>query len=159
MQKRRIYDITNVLEGIGLIQKKHKNQIQWVGSVDGADHSLASECSRINRELDELTQEEETLDYWSAQIQTSLNSLIKDKAYSEFAYITSEDIRSLPNLTDVERETLLAITVPPGTNLEEPDPSSFPPDEKEKNQVYLYSESGEIVVYAVSNDDSNSIFD
>ena len=28
VQKRRIYDITNVLEGIGLIQKKHKNKIQ-----------------------------------------------------------------------------------------------------------------------------------
>ena len=29
VQKRRIYDITNVLEGIGLIQKKSKNNIQW----------------------------------------------------------------------------------------------------------------------------------
>ena len=30
-QKRRIYDITNVLEGIGLIEKKSKNNIQWKG--------------------------------------------------------------------------------------------------------------------------------
>lgn len=29
VQKRRIYDITNVLEGIGLISKKSKNNIQW----------------------------------------------------------------------------------------------------------------------------------
>lgn len=29
VQKRRIYDITNVLEGIGLIDKKSKNNIQW----------------------------------------------------------------------------------------------------------------------------------
>ena len=29
VQKRRIYDITNVLEGIGLIIKKSKNNIQW----------------------------------------------------------------------------------------------------------------------------------
>ncbi len=28
-QKRRIYDITNVLEGVGLIEKKNKNCIQW----------------------------------------------------------------------------------------------------------------------------------
>lgn len=27
--KRRIYDITNVLEGIGLIEKRSKNNIQW----------------------------------------------------------------------------------------------------------------------------------
>lgn len=29
VQKRRIYDITNVLEGINLIRKKSKNNIQW----------------------------------------------------------------------------------------------------------------------------------
>lgn len=28
-QKRRIYDITNVLEGIGLIEKETKNTIRW----------------------------------------------------------------------------------------------------------------------------------
>ena len=28
VQKRRIYDITNVLEGIGLIEKRSKNNIQ-----------------------------------------------------------------------------------------------------------------------------------
>jgi E2F/DP family winged-helix DNA-binding domain/E2F transcription factor CC-MB domain len=29
VQKRRIYDITNVLEGIGLIQKEGKNRVSW----------------------------------------------------------------------------------------------------------------------------------
>jgi transcription factor E2F3 len=29
VQKRRIYDITNVLEGIGLIEKTSKNNIKW----------------------------------------------------------------------------------------------------------------------------------
>ena len=40
VQKRRIYDITNVLEGIGLIEKKLKNNIQWKGgtSADAADN-------------------------------------------------------------------------------------------------------------------------
>ena len=30
VQKRRIYDITNVLEGIHLIKKKSKNNVQWM---------------------------------------------------------------------------------------------------------------------------------
>jgi hypothetical protein len=30
VQKRRLYDITNVLEGIGLIEKKSKNHIRWL---------------------------------------------------------------------------------------------------------------------------------
>ncbi|KAJ4437339.1 hypothetical protein ANN_17478 [Periplaneta americana] len=35
VQKRRIYDITNVLEGIGILEKKSKNNIQWsVGADD-----------------------------------------------------------------------------------------------------------------------------
>ncbi len=29
VQKRRIYDITNVLEGVGLIAKSSKNHIRW----------------------------------------------------------------------------------------------------------------------------------
>ncbi|XP_065553575.1 transcription factor E2F2 isoform X2 [Lathamus discolor] len=33
VQKRRIYDITNVLEGIQLIRKKSKNHIQWIPSL------------------------------------------------------------------------------------------------------------------------------
>lgn len=36
VQKRRIYDITNVLEGIGLIEKRTKNHIAWIG--DGSSH-------------------------------------------------------------------------------------------------------------------------
>ena len=36
VQKRRIYDITNVLEGIGLIEKKSKNNVQWRPSMGGA---------------------------------------------------------------------------------------------------------------------------
>ena len=32
VQKRRIYDITNVLEGIGLIEKTIKNKIRWKGT-------------------------------------------------------------------------------------------------------------------------------
>ena len=31
VQKRRIYDITNVLEGIGLIEKRLRNRIRWKG--------------------------------------------------------------------------------------------------------------------------------
>jgi sugar-specific transcriptional regulator TrmB len=30
--KRRIYDITNVLEGINLIQRYKKNHVRWIGT-------------------------------------------------------------------------------------------------------------------------------
>ena len=42
VQKRRIYDITNVLEGIGLIEKTIKNKIRWKGTQSLLEHSLQS---------------------------------------------------------------------------------------------------------------------
>ena len=39
MQKRRIYDITNVLEGIGLIEKTIKNKIRWKGTQCLVEHA------------------------------------------------------------------------------------------------------------------------
>lgn len=33
VQKRRIYDITNVLEGINLIQRYKKNHVKWIGTA------------------------------------------------------------------------------------------------------------------------------
>ena len=42
VQKRRIYDITNVLEGIGLIDKTSKNTVRWRGSVESALSDLDS---------------------------------------------------------------------------------------------------------------------
>lgn len=29
VQKRRIYDITNVLEGVGFVEKANKNLVKW----------------------------------------------------------------------------------------------------------------------------------
>ena len=152
MQKRRIYDITNVLEGIGLIQKKHKNKIQWIGSSNDTDEPYLSESSSLAKELEALNEEEKKLDYWTAQIQESLNQLTKDPSYMDYAYVTYEDIRNLPNLTDCQNETLLAIRAPPGTNLEVPSPESFPPEEKERYQILLHSSSGEILVYVISSE-------
>lgn len=41
VKKRRIYDITNVLEGIGLIEKTKPNKILWKGG-DTEDYEICS---------------------------------------------------------------------------------------------------------------------
>jgi len=45
VQKRRIYDITNVLEGIGLIEKKLKNRIRWKWVNHFVRNRVLHECT------------------------------------------------------------------------------------------------------------------
>ena len=54
VQKRRIYDITNVLEGINLIEKKSKNIIVWKGSGLQVSEALQDELDQLRREKEEL---------------------------------------------------------------------------------------------------------
>ncbi|KTF93029.1 hypothetical protein cypCar_00032730 [Cyprinus carpio] len=65
VQKRRLYDITNVLEGVCLIKKKSKNNIQWLGSSlpsEGGLPSPAMSSHSLAREMLALSQEERRLD-------------------------------------------------------------------------------------------------
>lgn len=149
VQKRRIYDITNVLEGIGLIEKKHKNRIKWVGSKTNEDFS--QEIKSYEREMKELKDEEEKIEMWTQRLQESLNQLIKDPEYAALAFITQEDINALPSLTENPNEILMAIRAPPGSILEVPD-LDLCSNEAEKYQIILNSKSDPIMMYMVSNE-------
>jgi hypothetical protein len=54
VQKRRIYDITNVLEGIGLIEKKSKNNIQWRPMATSGDEEFSREIQFMTEEISQL---------------------------------------------------------------------------------------------------------
>lgn len=54
VQKRRIYDITNVLEGIGLIEKKSKNNIQWKGNAPAGSEELHAEFKALQADVASL---------------------------------------------------------------------------------------------------------
>jgi len=58
VQKRRIYDITNVLEGINLIEKKSKNIIVWKGSGLQVSQDLQDQLDNLRREKEELEHQE-----------------------------------------------------------------------------------------------------
>ncbi|AQK87141.1 Exosome complex exonuclease RRP46-like protein [Zea mays] len=62
VQKRRIYDITNVLEGIGLIEKKLKNNIRWKGVDDSRPEEVSDDMSILQADIDALTLQERNLD-------------------------------------------------------------------------------------------------
>ncbi|KAG7482807.1 transcription factor E2F4-like [Solea senegalensis] len=54
-QKRRIYDITNVLEGVGLIMKISKRKVKWIGANPGQE-TFDRRVLELKCELDDLEQ-------------------------------------------------------------------------------------------------------
>jgi len=146
VQKRRIYDITNVLEGIGLIEKKSKNNIQWKGSGLGPITEMRKEMGSLKTDLDELNRQELMIDDYVKQMQDMLKDLGENQDNAQLAYVTHDDIRRLPNF---KGETLIAIKAPSGTTLEVPDPDEGMESGNRRYQIYLKS-TGAIDVYLVS---------
>ncbi|RZF37779.1 hypothetical protein LSTR_LSTR007141 [Laodelphax striatellus] len=92
-QKRRIYDITNVLEGIGLIEKKNKNIIQWKGA--GPENNLEETSERLTglkRDIEELEKYEKDLDLHTKWAEQSLKNVIEDEHNAAKSYLTQEDM-------------------------------------------------------------------
>ncbi|XP_053323600.1 transcription factor E2F3 [Spea bombifrons] len=147
VQKRRIYDITNVLEGIHLIKKKSKNNIQWMGCSLPDDGGNMVRCQGLSKELSELTQEENKLDELIQNCTLDLKLLTEDTENQRLAYVTYQDIRKIGGLQD---QTVIVVRAPPETRLEVPDPV-------ESLQIRLSSSQGAIDVYLCPDEnESNS---
>ncbi|KAM4689603.1 LOW QUALITY PROTEIN: transcription factor E2F3 [Discoglossus pictus] len=137
VQKRRIYDITNVLEGIHLIKKKSKNNIQWMGCTLPDDGGNLARCHGLSKEIAELTQEENKLDELIQSCTLDLKHLTEDPENQRLAYVTYKDIRKIHGLKE---QTVIVVRAPPETRLEVPDPV-------ESLQIHLSSSQGAIEVY------------
>uniref|UniRef100_A0A8B9NN84 E2F transcription factor 2 n=1 Tax=Accipiter nisus TaxID=211598 RepID=A0A8B9NN84_9AVES len=114
VQKRRIYDITNVLEGIQLISKKSKNNIQGTGIFE--DAAVTAKQQALRGELAELTRTERTLDQLLQDC--ALPSFSYTLSPSTLAYVTYQDLRAISNF---QEQTVIAVKAPPETQLEVPD--------------------------------------
>ncbi|KAM9351528.1 transcription factor E2F4 [Symphorus nematophorus] len=150
-QKRRIYDITNVLEGIGLIEKKSKNSIQWKGVGPGCNtREIADKLIDLKAELDDLALREHELDQQRVWVQQSIKNVTDDSNNSPMAYVKHEDLCGA-----FKGDTLLAIRAPIGTQLEVPIPESVLNGQR-KYQIRLKSSSGPIEVLLVNKDPSSA---
>ncbi|KAK2838388.1 hypothetical protein Q7C36_013202 [Tachysurus vachellii] len=165
-QKRRIYDITNVLEGIGLIEKKSKNSIQWKGVGPGCNtREIADKLIDLKLELEDLDRRELELDQQRVWVQQSIKNVTDDSQNSPYpslafppprrsvhtlAYVTHQDLCNC-----FKGDTLLAIRAPSGTQLEVPIPESVVNGQK-KYQIHLKSSSGPIDVLLVNKDPASA---
>ncbi|KAJ1521946.1 hypothetical protein ONE63_002277 [Megalurothrips usitatus] len=147
-QKRRIYDITNVLEGIGLIEKRSKNSIQWKGAGPGCNtQEMSDRLSILKREISRLEEHEKMLDTHKQWIQQSILNVLEDGDNCRLAYLTYQDIRSC-----FDDGTILAVQAPNGTPLQVPVVDLNAP--KPKYQIHMKSTSTPIYVMLVDSDDS-----
>ncbi|XP_038580216.1 transcription factor E2F3 [Micropterus salmoides] len=131
--KRRVYDVTNVLEGIQLIKKKSKNCIEWLGGPVNFN---------IDQELTALIEEERKLDELIQSCTWQVHQLCENSHSQRFAYLTYEDVQRIPSL---KGQTVIVIKAPAETKLEVPHPD-------ESLQVHLSSTQGPIEVFLCSDD-------
>jgi len=113
-QKRRIYDITNVLEGVGLIKKKSKNSIQWKPYVQKEDKNtadLSEKISGLKQELVDLDLVETELDELKNKVEQSLKNLKSDIDISQYLYIALDDIKNGLNINEEESHTIIVRNV------------------------------------------------
>ncbi|XP_018411268.1 PREDICTED: transcription factor E2F5 isoform X2 [Nanorana parkeri] len=150
-QKRRIYDITNVLEGIGLIEKKSKNSIQWKGVGAGCNtKEILERLRNLKTEIGDLELKEKELDQQKVWLQQSINNVMDDSENRLFSFVTHEDLCNCFN-----DDTLLAVQAPSGTQLEVPIPEMGQNGQK-KYQISLKSSSGPINVLLINKESSTS---
>jgi len=146
-QKRRIYDITNVLEGIGLIEKRNKNCIVWKGAIDGEDTKESAEKLKdLEYEVDLLEKHERMLDQQKLWAQQSIKNILDDTSNYHLSYVTNQDICKC-----FDGKTLLAIQAPNGTQLEVPLPEAQISGSS-KYQIHLKSDNGQIYVLLVNKE-------
>ncbi|XP_050229888.1 transcription factor E2FA [Mercurialis annua] len=152
VQKRRIYDITNVLEGIGLIEKTLKNRIRWKGVDASRPGEPDGDASSLQEEIEKLTMEERRLDDQTREMQERLRDLSEDENSQKWLFVTEEDIKTLPCF---QNQTLIAIKAPHGTTLEVPDPDEAVDYPQRRYRIILRSSMGPIDVYLVSQFEEN----
>ncbi|XP_076826585.1 transcription factor E2F3-like [Brachyhypopomus gauderio] len=137
VQKRRLYDITNVLEGVHLIKKKSKNNIQWMGCNLAEVGGALTQKQTLSSEVARLVQEERRLDELIQSCTQDVKQMTESSSGQKFAYVTYQDLRRDRRLRD---QTVIVVRAPSETKLEVPDP-------QEGLQVHLTSTKGPIDVF------------
>ena len=102
VKKRRIYDITNVLQGIEYLQKSGKNEIIWTKTITNKSKAKKKPSlikkninnkQKLNKE--ELEKEKKELDDDIEKFKAEFNSIAKKGEFEEYGYITLDDIKKL----------------------------------------------------------------
>ncbi|CAN4093972.1 unnamed protein product [Withania somnifera] len=144
--KRRIYDITNVLEGIGLIEKTTKSRIRLKGFQSTKSQGLDNQVSNLKGEIENLNDEDCRLDNCIREKLEQIRILESDVNCQKNLFLTEEDIMSLPHFRD---KTVIAIKAPYASSIKVPDPCEDL-DLGKQYRLVLRSTTGPIDLFLLS---------
>ncbi|XP_044024993.1 transcription factor E2F1-like isoform X4 [Siniperca chuatsi] len=135
-RRRRVYDITNVLEGINLIEKESPNKFKWIGGCEISSF-LWKNQQKFQRELENLKLVEDTLDTIINSCAQQLFDMTDDKENATLAYLTHDDIS---RFRAFQEQTVIVVKAPEETRLEVPAPN------EDSIQIHLKGGKGPIMV-------------
>lgn len=144
--KRRLYDITSVLNGIDFVEKKSKNHVQWIGS-DLNNSEASAQRKKLQEELSDLSAMEDALDELIKDCSQQLYELTDDKTNESLAYVTCQDVHSIQ---DFREQIVIAIKAPEETTLDVAAPR------EDYLEVHVRSTKGPIDVYLCEMEQNHS---
>lgn len=81
--KRRLYDVTNVLEGVGLIERCGKSKIKWTNRSPAVnDQDIMKKLENRNKELDDLI----------VYVDNKIDELMKSNDFQEHGWVSGKDV-------------------------------------------------------------------
>ena len=97
-RKRRIYDVTNVLEGVGLIEKVGTNNVRWVPPHEASPLSTVRFRRIHQQRLDELDKLQQSMEGSIEHLQRCIESLTSAASEEDLLYVSQQDIAGLDSL-------------------------------------------------------------
>jgi len=91
-------------------------------SEEGEDSNDNNEKQILEKDYQDLINEEVQIDNWIDNIKTQFEKLTENNDFKEYGYVTFDDIKTLTVGEDIN---LIAIKAPAGTSLEIPDPDQI----------------------------------
>jgi hypothetical protein len=131
--KRRIYDITNVLEGIGVLRKIEKNKIEIISDslwVDYQEQQLRD--SFVEKENRELLEEEKLLSSMIEVLKSDYIERLNSIRAREHFHLINSDLQDFKQDEDIN---LIGFSVPQQSSIYLPEPEIISELYEEKLKV------------------------
>lgn len=129
VSKRRVYDVTNILEGLGYLKKRSVNSLEWTGGDFNqflsdkendpfSQNNIYSDQTVENQDLNMLEIEESALDREINELNINVQSMLQQESSITNAFVNHDDLLNIPTLSN---KLVFVVKAPPETFLENKD--------------------------------------